>query len=103
MNCLRGLALTVAMLALIQPAMSFFKEPRLAVIMLPLALLPLIGGFENVGIVEFRKQLSFDREFRFLLTSRILGTLAMIALALALRTYWALVAGTLLRWCCESR
>ena len=96
------MALTVAMLALIQPAMSFFKEPRLATVMLPLALLPLIGGFENVGIVEFRKQLSFDREFRFLLTSRILGTLAMIALALALRTYWALVAGSLLRWCCES-
>ena len=97
MNCLRGLALTVAMLALIQPATIFFKEPRLATVMLPLALLPLIGGFENVGIVEFRKQLSFDREFRFLLTSRILGTLAMIALAFALRTYWALVAGSLLR------
>jgi lipopolysaccharide exporter len=97
MNCLRGFALTALMLALVQPASEFFHEPRLSAVMVPLAMIPLIQGFENVGIVEFRKQLNFDREFRFLLSSRILSTVATIGLAFALRSYWALVAGSLLR------
>lgn len=97
MNCLRGLALTALMLALVQPATDFFHEPRLSAVMVPLAMIPLIQGFENVGIVEFRKQLNFDREFRFLLSARLLGAVATIGLAFALRSYWALVAGSLLR------
>ncbi len=97
MNVLRGLVIATVLLALVQPAAEFFDEPRLGAIMLSFAAIPLIQGLENVGIVEFRKRLEFDREFRFLLTSRIVGTVVTIGLAFALRTYWALVAGTILR------
>jgi O-antigen/teichoic acid export membrane protein len=97
MNILRGLAVAALMIALMQPAVGFFGEPRLAAIMLALAAIPLIQGFENVGIVEFRKQLEFDREFRFLLATRLLGTLATLGLAFALRNYWALAVGSILR------
>ena len=97
MNVLRGFAIGFLMLLLAEPATSFFREPRLAPVMLALAAIPIIGGFENVGIVDFRKHLQFDREFRFHLTSRILATVATIALALALRSYWALAVGSILR------
>ena len=97
MNVLRGLAIGVLMIALIEPAQRFFDESRLGGIMLTLAAVPLLQGLENVGIVEFRKQLNFDREFRFLLVSRILGTIASLAFAFALRTYWALVVGVIVR------
>jgi PST family polysaccharide transporter len=97
MNVLRGFAIGALMIALIQPAVDFFGEPRLATIMLALAAIPLIQGFENVGIVEFRKHLEFDREFRFLLAARLLGTLATLGLAFALRNYWALALGSILR------
>jgi PST family polysaccharide transporter len=97
MNIIRGVAIGGLMLALTQPAVIFFGEPRLVPIMVALAAIPLIQGFENVGIVEFRKNLEFDREFRFLLITRLLGTIATLALAIALRSYWALVAGSILR------
>ncbi len=97
MNVLRGLAIALLMIAAMHPAMVFFREPRLGAVMLALAAIPALRGFENVGIVEFRKHLRFDREFRYLLTTRMLGTIVTIALAFALRTYWALVAGTVLR------
>ena len=65
--------------------------------MYAMAALPVLQSLENVGIVEFRKRLEFDREFRFLLVPRLFGTVATIALAVALRSYWALVAGSLVR------
>jgi len=97
MNVLRGLAIGALMLALVAPATAFFREPRLAAVMLTLAAIPVIRGFENVGVVEFRKRLRFDREFRYLMTSRVAGTIVTIALALALRSYWALAVGMVLR------
>jgi len=97
MNVLRGVVMAALLLALIRPAVTFFHEPRLVAIMLSLSAIPLIQGFENVGIVDFRKQLEFDREFRFLLTSRIVGTVATIIFALLLHSYWALIVGTLFR------
>lgn len=97
MNILRGLVVAVLMIALALPAAGYFREPQLVPIMLAFAAVPVIGGFENVGIVEFRKNLAFDREFVFLLTARVSGTIATIALALALRSYWALVAGNMVR------
>jgi len=54
-----------------------------------------IRGFENVGVVAFRKELELNREFQLLLTKRIGVFLATISIALATRTYWALVLGTL--------
>lgn len=96
-NIVRGLVLAALMLALALPAAEFFHEPRLSAIMWVLAAMPLLGALENVGVVEFRKNLEFDREFKFLLATRILGTLATLALAFALRTYWALAIGSLLR------
>ncbi len=97
MNILRGLALGALMLALVQPAAEFFREPKLVHVMLVLAAIPVVRGFENVGIVEFRKHLQFDREFKYLLTTRIAGAAVTVALALALRSYWALAAGLVLR------
>jgi O-antigen/teichoic acid export membrane protein len=96
-NILRGLALAALMLAFAQTVADFFHEPRLTVIIWVLAAMPLLGALENVGVVEFRKNLEFDREFRFLLVTRILGTLSTLALAFALRTYWALAIGSVLR------
>jgi len=96
-NIARGLVLVALMLALARPAAEFFNEPEVATVIGVLAAIPLFAGFENVGVIEFRKNLEFDREFKFLLTTRILGTLVTLALGFALRTYWALVIGSVLR------
>jgi len=77
------------------PAEAFYGDARLAPIMLWLALATWIRGFENVGVVAFRKDLQLNREFELLLTKRIAVFLVTISIALATRSYWALVLGTL--------
>jgi O-antigen/teichoic acid export membrane protein len=78
-----------------QAAAAFFREPRVESIVYWLALANFIRAWENIGVVDFRKRLEFAREFRYLLSARVLGTIATLSFALAWHEYWALVAGTL--------
>ncbi|WP_299614807.1 lipopolysaccharide biosynthesis protein [Pelagibius sp.] len=95
LGLLRGL-ISAALIALAAaPIADLYGDPRLADIIFILALLPLLEGFHNIGVVEFRKQLTFNKEFRFRILPRLSGTVVTIVLALLWRDYWALVVGTL--------
>jgi lipopolysaccharide exporter len=96
MNVIRGVVLAAVLAALAYPAAAFFREPRVAPVLMVLALTPLISGLENVGVIDFRKHLEFEREFRFLVWPRVTATLATIGLAAVLRSHWALVTGAVL-------
>src|SRR6185369_3577735 len=75
------------------PLAWFYGDPRLIALVAFLSLGPLIQGCENIGVVAFRKELNFDREFRFLLSKRLLSVAITVSLALWLRSYWALAIG----------
>jgi len=75
------------------PLSVYYREPRLTAVMFALAASTLIQGLENVGTVNFRKNLEFKREFRFLALKRVLPFFVTVPLAFWLRNYWALVAG----------
>lgn len=92
-NVLYALFAATALLLLANPAAVFFEEPRLTEIMYFLALATLIHGFENIGIVAFRKELNFRKEFNFLLTQKVISFLVTISLAFIFKNYWALIAG----------
>jgi lipopolysaccharide exporter len=77
------------------PAGAFYGEPRLGSIMLWLSLATWIRGFENVGVVAFRKELKLFREFQLLLIKRIVSFVVTISIAIVVRSYWALVIGIL--------
>jgi lipopolysaccharide exporter len=94
-NILLGLSVTLLMLALAAPIAQFYRRPDVFWVVLVLALGPVLTGAENIGVVAFRKELDFRREFRFQLTRKVLGFLLVIPLAFALRSYWALVIGIL--------
>ena len=95
LSVLRGL-LTASLIATIAwPVAHFFNDPRLTVVMLALSAGTLISAFENIGIVDFRRELAFRKEFDMQLWSRVIGTIATITVAAIWRTYWALVAGIL--------
>jgi len=93
MNVLIGVSVGLVLLASAWPLSRFYGEPRLIPLVAFLALGPLVQGLENIGVVAFRKELNFDREFRFLLTKRLLSFAITVSLALWLRTYWALAIG----------
>lgn len=74
-------------------AARFYEEPRLTLLMIVLAGGWLVQGFENIGIVNFRRRMDFASEFRFMFSKRFVGFVVTIALAIALQSYWALALG----------
>jgi O-antigen/teichoic acid export membrane protein len=94
-NVVVSLGMALLLAALAYPAALFFAEPDLPPVMICLALSPLIGSFQNIGIVDFRRNLQFDKDFRFMFISRVARFCITIPLAFALRNHWALVGGTL--------
>jgi lipopolysaccharide exporter len=99
LNVATGSIIAAAMIALSVPAAHFYREPRVTFVICALAGGALIQGFENVGVVTFRKTMRFDREFRFLFSKRLCAFFTTVSLALWLRNYWALVAGMLAGRC----
>jgi len=76
-------------------AADFYREPRLEMVVYALAFGFALDGFSNVGTVAFRREMRFDREFKFLLGKRLSSLVVTIPLALYLQNYWALVIGQL--------
>jgi len=95
-NVLFGLAMAAALAALAKPTAQFYEDDRIVNVVLVLACARLIAAFQNVGLVYFRKDLAFDKEFRFVFFRRVLVTFAVtLPLAFYFRDYRALVVGTL--------
>lgn len=93
MQALRGLLTGAVIAAGASAASAWFAEPRLLPILLLLAGLAVISGFENIGIVEFRRTLRFSMEFKLLFLPRISQFVATIAAAWLMHSYWALMVG----------
>jgi lipopolysaccharide exporter len=94
MIALRCVLIAVITVAAAWPVAAFFKEPRVAPIMLAIAGVTVIAGFENVGVQDFRREMRFDQEFTFQAVPRFAGIIATICVALIWRNYWALIIGT---------
>ena len=95
LNLLRAAANAMVIAIVAWPIASFFGEPRLVPIILVTAGSIFLGGLENIGIIEFRRQLSFDREIVIRIMPRLIAIATTIAIAALYRTYWALVVGSL--------
>ena len=95
LRVLMGLA-TFAVLGLLgPPAAAFYRLPPLRPVLLVLGLASFLGSLENTGTVYFRRDFAFHKEFLLRTVSKLSGFVVTIAAAVAYRSYWALVAGTL--------
>ena len=74
-------------------AAEYFRDSRVQDVIRVMALTVVIGGFENIGIVAFWKNMEFGREFQFFFFRRIAGFVVTIALAFWMHSYWAMVIG----------
>lgn len=83
-------------IVLLAPVVSrVYEDPRLAGIMYATAMMFVFTGGKNIGVVDFRKKLNFDREFVYETIPRFIGFFVTIPLAWYLRNYWALVIGSI--------
>jgi lipopolysaccharide exporter len=94
-NVLLNLCVTLLMLSLATPIAAFYSKPEVVWVVCALAFGPLLNGLENIGVVAFRKDLDFKREFRFQVSRKLIGFMIVVPLAFVLRSYWALVVGML--------
>lgn len=96
LSILEGL-ITALPLVLIMPwADTWFRAPGMSGLLGMMALAQFIRGFENVGMVEFRRELEFDKEFRFMLYRRLALFIVAVSIALIWKTVWALAWATLI-------
>ncbi len=93
LTIIRGVLLAAFIVAIAQPIAWYYEDPRLPAIIYFLALTTLVEGFQNVGVVDFRKHLQFRREFTLVVTQKVVSLVVTLTLAWTLREYWALVAG----------
>jgi len=90
------MCLSAGLVVLCAPlAAAYFQEPRVEPVLQVTALSLVLGGLQNIGIVNFQKEMRFREDFRFTFLRRIVGFAATMILAWVLRSYWALVIGAL--------
>lgn len=92
---LRGLALGAIVAASGPLLAAAMAEPRLVPLMMAFAAAPVLQGFENVGMVAHIKDLRYDVVLVWRLSSKLVGTLTTLPLAIVWGSYWALAAGIL--------
>ena len=94
-NVIFAVSSAVILVIIAIPAAIFYHEPRLEAVIYFLALGSFFKGFENIGVVAFRKELEFNKEFKFLLGKKLASFATTVPLAFILKSYWALVFGIL--------
>lgn len=74
---------------------SYYGDSRLRPVILVLALAYLLDGFTGLGPVMFQKRREYAKEVAFFMAKRLFGFSVTVGLAVWMRSYWALVLGSL--------
>jgi len=72
---------------------DFYDIADLEYILYTLLLLFILEGIKNINVVDFQKNLTFDKEFKLIIIPKLISFFIIIGLALWLRNFWALVIG----------
>ena len=86
----RGLVLAGALFAIAPAVGWFFDEPRVVPLLRVMCVALAINEFANIGVVYFRKELEFHRQFFFDLVPAVAALIVGVVLAYRLRSVWAL-------------
>ena len=93
---IRSLVIALMVSASAFPMSRFYGQPQLKAIIPILGLVSFVQGFQNIGLVILRKQITFARIFWYELATNVSGIALTVALAVVMRNVWALVIGLLL-------
>jgi len=74
---------------------TFFNAPKAIDVIKVIALIPLINGIANIGVVYFQRELEFRKRFLYKIGGSFTGTIVTVYLAFLFRNVWALVYGAL--------
>ena len=86
----------VSIFLLADPIAEFMGDDRLILILQVVCISPLLAGFFNIGMFLYERDYNFKPKFILGLSSRILGFIIKITLALYLQNYWAFIFAEIL-------
>jgi len=92
-NFLRSLGMGVVLAAGAGTIAGLLGDRRLDGIVLAFAAMTALTGFTNIGVIDFRRYIAFDKEFVLQIVPRALSVAVTILVAVIWRSYWALVTG----------
>jgi len=93
LSLLRGGATAILLWLIAIPMSTFFDEPRLDNVIRVIAAAIFISSWQNIGIVDFQRQMRFHREFVYFGAVKLGAFVVTVTLGVILRSYWALIAG----------
>ncbi|MDT7933410.1 MAG: lipopolysaccharide biosynthesis protein [Sphingomonadaceae bacterium] len=99
---LRGLLIAAILLGGAELFAAFSRSPELAAPLRVLAIVPIFDGLRNPRFMLFERNIDFSRAFRRTLLSVGISAAVLIASAVILRSYWAIVIATLVQRGLES-
>lgn len=89
-------ACVATVLAILAPlAAEYYKDPRVTAAVQVMALSLVAASFENVGVINFQKEMRFVDDAKYVMFRRLIGFFITVALTLMLQSYWGMVLGTL--------
>jgi len=91
---LRGVILSILIIALAWPISLYYDQPEIKWILFILALSPLFLGFENPALTVLIKRFRVEKKVALELVSQALGLTTMIILAYLMQSVYALAIGT---------
>jgi len=92
---LRGAAIFTILFFAAPYVATFFNAPETTNILRVIGISTLLGGFANIGVVYFEKELEYNKQFFYELSSMVADFVVVVSTALILRSVWALVFGLL--------
>jgi len=96
LGLLRGLMLALLLGLLAWPFAWSYHDLRLVPIICALSLAPATRGLASPAMALYARQISFHRDFILEISGKLASFAVALSLALATRSYWALVAGSLM-------
>jgi lipopolysaccharide exporter len=98
-NIGRGIGLFLILIFSAPLVTRFFNAPDAVLVLQVMALVALVSGFRNTGVIVFQKELRFKENFFYEFPAVIMDLAVSIVMAFSLRNVWALVFGALASAC----
>lgn len=94
-SVIRGIVLFIIIFFVAPYVAIFFNSTDASPIIRVIGFSILIGGFVNIGVIYFQKELKFNRHFIYGLCAILTDFIVVISAALIFKNVWALVIGQL--------
>lgn len=93
LRILQTACVAILLMILAPFAADYYKDPRVTLVIQVMALSLLVNAFENVGIINFQKELRFVDDARFVLFKRLTTFFITLGMTLILQNYWGMIIG----------